>query len=318
MIHRVVPRFRSSFRTSEVNLAFLQQNRQRRSLIPPFDTTIDIMNHFGTMQGVQQPLRVPLWGVSRDVPLPRQRGHPVRASAPSGEERRVPGVPSPEEDKEVMHASFMHAYENSLASLCRIEGMQSFAGGMLARAQIPSQQYVDPLSHIFDEFDTDGNKVLAASEVGKALRSRDVDITDEQVKMFVKAVFGESASGVRREDFKELIMHMAMADFECSQMCGDVFSGEEGKAEGVVQSVAPQPKVCTFESDEDLQHDLEAWREGLLHGGGAFGETAAGRVVSSVSGSDGESSSSSSESCDEELDAFGGVVDADGTVTYRF
>ena len=236
-------------------------------------------------------------------------------------------VPSPEEDKEVMHESFMHAYENSLSSLCRIEGMQTFAGGMLARAQIPSQQYYDPLAHIFDEFDTDGSKTLSAGEVGKALRSRDVEITDAQVRMFVRAVFGEGVTEVRRGDFKELVMHMAMADFECSQMCGDVFGGEGG--EGAVVQVgdgagdgAAQGKVCTFESDEDRDRSLEAWRDGLLHG--AFAKSEGGKlVVSSVSE---ESSSSSSSSGDDEgdgegvgwMDPFGGEVNKDGTTMYRF
>lgn len=282
-------------------------------MIFPHDTIRHVMNHLGSVQRAESVQRV-----STSRFRPRQTRHLVSARAPSDrEERRASGVPTPEEDKEVMHESFMHAYENSLASLCRIEGMQSFAGGMLARAQIPSQQYVDPLSHIFDEFDTDGNKVLAASEVGRALRSRDVAITDDQVEMFIKAVFGATATEVGRENFKELIMHMAMADFECAQMCGDVFSGEEGKAEGAVREVGPQPKMCTFESDEDLQHDLESWRDALKQG--ALGETAAGRVLSSLSGSDGEGSSSSSGSSDEdEVDPFGGIVDGDGTVTYRF
>ena len=125
----------------------------------------------------------------------RQPGHVYLAAPP----HQASPVPSPEEDKEVMHESFMHAYENSLSSLCRIEGMQTFAGGMLARAQIPSQQYYDPLAHIFDEFDTDGSKTLSAGEVGKALRSRDVEITDAQVRMFVRAVFGEGVTEVTEE-----------------------------------------------------------------------------------------------------------------------
>lgn len=279
------------------------------------DTIRYDMNHLGSVRRAHTAQQV-----STCLGRPRPTRHLVSASAPSGKkERMASGVPSPQEDKEVMHESFMHAYENSLASLCRIEGMQTFAGGMLARAQIPSQQYVDPLSHIFDEFDTDGNKVLAAAEVGRALRSRDVGITDDQVEMFIKAVFGEGATEVRRENFKELVMHMAMADFECAQMCGDVFSGEEGKAEGAVQAVAPQPKMCTFESDEDLQSDLESWRDALKNG--AFGGTVAGRVLSSLSGSgsDGEGGSSSGGWSDEEgLDDFGGIVRGDGTVTYRF
>lgn len=39
--------------------------------------------------------------------------------------------------------------------------------------------------HCTQEFDKDGDGVLSAPEVGSALRSRNVDITDEQVQMFI-------------------------------------------------------------------------------------------------------------------------------------
>jgi len=79
-----------------------------------------------------------------------------------------------------------------------------------------------------------------------------------------------------------------------------------------------QGKVCTFESDEDRDRSLEAWRDGLLHG--AFAKSEGGKlVVSSVSE---ESSSSSSSSGDDEgvgwMDPFGGEVNEDGTTMYRF
>lgn len=51
---------------------------------------------------------------------------------------------------------------------------------LLARQRIPSGAYSDPLSHIFDEFDQDRDGALTAAEVAAALRSRQVDITDEQ------------------------------------------------------------------------------------------------------------------------------------------
>jgi hypothetical protein len=51
---------------------------------------------------------------------------------------------------------------------------------LLARQRIPSGQYSDPLSHIFDEFDRNHDGALSASEVAAALRSRQVEITDEQ------------------------------------------------------------------------------------------------------------------------------------------
>jgi Ca2+-binding EF-hand superfamily protein len=51
---------------------------------------------------------------------------------------------------------------------------------LLARQRIPSGQYSNPLGHIFDEFDTDRDGLLTAHEVAEALRSRQVEITDEQ------------------------------------------------------------------------------------------------------------------------------------------
>ena len=56
---------------------------------------------------------------------------------------------------------------------------------MLARQRIPSQQYSDPLKHIFDEFDDDRNGYLSAHEVAQALRSRQVNISDDQAQMFI-------------------------------------------------------------------------------------------------------------------------------------
>ena len=136
-------------------------------------------------------------------------------------------MPTPDEDKEVAHAAFLHAVEQS-HHLPHIKGMQEFAGGvsqafrsahspaascresaaqlpprparaadqwprnpprpascpprlqLLARQRIPSGQYSDPLGHIFDEFDRDRNGSLTAHEVAEALRSRQVQITDEQ------------------------------------------------------------------------------------------------------------------------------------------
>jgi len=95
----------------------------------------------------------------------------------------------------------------------------------------------------------------------------------------------------------------------------------DGAGDGAGDGVA-QGKVCTFESDEDRDRSLEAWRDGLLHG--AFAKSEGGKlVVSSVSE---ESSSSSSSSGDDEgdgegvgwMDPFGGEVNKDGTTMYRF
>jgi len=161
-----------------------------------------------------------------------------------------------------MHEAFLHAFEISRPEQCRIPGMQEFASAILAREKIPSQQYSDPLGHIFDEVDLNGDLKLSACEVGQALRSHDIEITDEQVSMFMKALIrlrGENASHeegvcVEKKDFRDLIVHMAAADFQCSQLCENAFDA------GSVTS-------CTIESDDDVQRTLEAWRSGLLHSG---------------------------------------------------
>lgn len=210
------------------------------------------------------------------------------------------GIPTPEEDKEVMHEAFLHAFEISRPEQCRIPGMQEFASAILAREKIPSQQYSDPLGHIFDEVDANGDAVLSASEVGQALRSHDVEITDDQVSMFMKAlnVLGSSSSSdatsskkgasrertngevsVEKKDFRDLIVHMAAADFQCTQLCDNAFDS---------QSVTS----CTFESDDDVQRTLETWRTGLLHSGVI--PTANVSMSTSESSSSGDDSSSSS------------------------
>lgn len=164
-------------------------------------------------------------------------------------------IPTPDEDKEVAHEAFLHAFEMSRPEQCRIPGMQEFAAAILARERIPSQQYSDPLGHIFEEFDSDGNLVLSAAEVGHALRSRDVEITDEQVAMFIDACLESSdeegmdhndVRGVKRDEFRDLIVHMAAADFQSSRMMS------LGNAS------------CSLETDDDVQEALDAWRHNLL------------------------------------------------------
>lgn len=178
---------------------------------------------------------------------------------------RNSGIPTPEEDKEVMHEAFLHAFEISRPEQCRIPGMQEFASAILAREKIPSQQYSDPLGHIFDEVDSNGDSVLSASEVGEALRSHDIEITDDQVAMFMRAMrtigrdkaslsSDEQEVCVEKKYFRDLIVHMAAADFQCTQLCENAFDSE------TVTS-------CTFESDDDVQRTLEAWRTRLLHSG---------------------------------------------------
>ena len=59
-------------------------------------------------------------------------------------------IPTPDEDKEVAHSAFLHAFQEAKPEKARVPGMQEFASAILARSRIPSQQYSDPLKHIFD------------------------------------------------------------------------------------------------------------------------------------------------------------------------
>jgi Ca2+-binding EF-hand superfamily protein len=59
------------------------------------------------------------------------------------------------------------------------------------RRRIPSTTYNDPLDHIFTEFDEDGDGHLTSEEIATALKSRNVEITPDQIKEFIR---GERAS----------------------------------------------------------------------------------------------------------------------------
>jgi len=54
------------------------------------------------------------------------------------------------------------------------------------RRRIPSTTYNDPLDHIFTEFDEDGDGHLTAEEISKALRSRGVEATPDQVQLYIQ------------------------------------------------------------------------------------------------------------------------------------
>ena len=64
--------------------------------------------------------------------------------------KKASAIPTPDEDREVAHEAFLHAFQEAQPQKARIPGMQDFASAILARARIPSQQYSDPLMHIFD------------------------------------------------------------------------------------------------------------------------------------------------------------------------
>jgi len=125
--------------------------------------------------------------------------------------------------------------------------MQEFASAILARARIPSQQYTDPLKHVFDEFDVDKDGCLSAHEIGQALRSRDVRISDEQVDMFIDVVDLSHSHKVKLSEFRDFILHMAAADLHSRQ--------EEHEGEWV---------RCTLESDDEIQEKLKSWVDHIM------------------------------------------------------
>jgi hypothetical protein len=80
------------------------------------------------------------------------------------------------------------------------------------RRRIPSQLYNDPLQHLFDEFDADGDGHLTAEEIAGALKSNGVSITADQVQVFIDTVDANGNKTIERSEFADLIFHMATAD----------------------------------------------------------------------------------------------------------
>lgn len=154
------------------------------------------------------------------------------------------------------HAAYMHAFQESASASARVLGMQEFAGALLARQRIPSQQYSDPLQHIFDEFDGDRNGYLSAHEVAAALRSRKVDITDDQAQMFIDAVDTRNSHCVDLSEFRELILHMAAADLHHRRL-EHAEARQAGEAE---RSWAAQ----SWEEEEEIQQRLHSWVDHIM------------------------------------------------------
>eukprot|EP00882_Tetradesmus_deserticola_P031377 GHRQ01035479.1.p1 GENE.GHRQ01035479.1~~GHRQ01035479.1.p1 ORF type:complete len:126 (-),score=46.12 GHRQ01035479.1:631-1008(-) len=85
------------------------------------------------------------------------------------------------------------------------------------RRRIPSTTYNDPLAHIFSEFDKDGDGHLTSEEIAEALNSRNVEITPEQIREFIRAADDNNNGTVERAEFPQLIFHMAIADLKSVQ-----------------------------------------------------------------------------------------------------
>lgn len=145
-------------------------------------------------------------------PTPRVILAPVRPCKIAAKGEVYPG---PQEEKESAHEAFMHAFEASKPVTQRIPGLQQFAASVWERRRrIPSTTYNDPLDHIFTEFDENGDGHLTSVEVANALRSREVNITPEQVQEFIDAIDVNKNGTVERSEFADFIFHMAVADLK--------------------------------------------------------------------------------------------------------
>jgi len=124
--------------------------------------------------------------------------------------------PGYQEEKEVSHEAFLHAFEASKPA-ARIPGLQQFAAAVWERRRrIPSQTYNDPLDHIFTEFDSDGDGHLTAEEIATALQSRGVKATPDLVQEFIDAADTDGNGTVERNEWPNFIFHMANADLRTS------------------------------------------------------------------------------------------------------
>ena len=74
--------------------------------------------------------------------------------------------------------AFNDAIPPQLISSLISNKLQQFAAALWARSHtIPSRSQNDPLSSIFDEFDTDSDGCLSSKDISKALVSRGIEIT---------------------------------------------------------------------------------------------------------------------------------------------
>eukprot|EP00803_Ostreobium_quekettii_P004740 evm.model.scf_38EXC.9 EVM.evm.TU.scf_38EXC.9 scf_38EXC:120853-123817(-) len=96
-------------------------------------------------------------------------------------------------------------------SFAQVPGLREFAAALQTRRRhIPSQTYADPLMRLFDEFDTDHDGRLTAAEVAAALKSRQVDLSEDLAQLYIDAMDGEHHHNcASRQGFPALVFHMA-------------------------------------------------------------------------------------------------------------
>jgi Ca2+-binding EF-hand superfamily protein len=82
------------------------------------------------------------------------------------------------------------------------------------RRRIPSQLYNDPLVRLFEEFDLNSDSRLTAEEIAEALQSKRVDMSPQQVKLFIDVADADGNGTIEKSEFPGLLWHMATADLD--------------------------------------------------------------------------------------------------------
>ncbi|KAF5838917.1 hypothetical protein DUNSADRAFT_2008 [Dunaliella salina] len=126
--------------------------------------------------------------------------------------------PDAEEDADVLQNAFHAAYEQTKPAALRVPGLQEFAAAIWQRRRaIPSQSYVDPLMHLFQEFDTDNDGVLESEEIASAFQSHGVQISAQQIQELIIAYENGREYVIKREEWPEFVHSLATSDLHVKE-----------------------------------------------------------------------------------------------------
>jgi len=126
--------------------------------------------------------------------------------------------PDAEEDADVLQNAFHAAYEQTKPEALRVPGLQEFAAAIWQRRRaIPSQSYVDPLMHLFQEFDTDNDGVLESEEIASAFKSHGVEITAQQIQELIIAYENGRDYVIKKEEWPEFVHSLATSDLHVKE-----------------------------------------------------------------------------------------------------